>query len=78
MDWAVEAPTALDPEVIRDWNIFVDEQYDYRSRAFALTRLKPFLGETAYMDYLKRLLDGEIDKRALSPMPTEIRIVPLQ
>lgn len=78
MDWTVEAPATLDPEVIRDWNIFVDGQYDYRSRSFALIRLKPVLGETAYRDYLKRLLDGEIDKRALTPMPTEIRIVPQQ
>ena len=78
MDWAVEAPATLDPEVIRDWNIFVDEQYDYGSRSFALTRLKPVLGEPAYRNYLKRLLDGEIDKRALPPMPTEIQIVPLQ
>ena len=75
MDWEVEAPATLDPVVIRDWNIFVDEQYDYRSRSFALTRLKPVLGETAYMDYLERLLDGKISKRTMSPMPTGITVV---
>ena len=78
MDWSVEVPATLDPEVIRDWNIFVDEQYDYRTRSLALTRLKPALGETSYKDYLSWLLDDRIDKRALSPMPTEIQIVPLQ
>lgn len=78
MDWSVEVPATLDPEVIRDWNIFVDEQYDYRTRSLALTRLKTVLGETSYKDYLSWLLDDRIDKRALSPMPTEIQIVPLQ
>ena len=78
MDWSVEVPATLDPEVIRDWNIFVDEQYDYRTRSLALTRLKPALGETSYKGYLSWLLDDRIDKRTLSPMPTEIKIVPLQ
>lgn len=76
MDWSVEVPATLDPEVIRDWNIFVDEQYDYRSRALALTRLKSVLGETSYKDYLSWLWDDRIDKSTLSPMPTKIRIVP--
>ena len=78
MTWIVETPATLDPEVIRDWNIFVDEQYDYRNRVLALSRLKPVLGETACRDYFNRLLDGKVDKTTLPPMPTEIRVVPQQ
>ena len=74
MDWEIEMPATLDPEVICDWNIFVDEQYDYRNRVLALSRLKPVLGETACRDYFNMLLDGKADKMTLSPMPTAITV----
>ena len=78
MDWIIEAPFPMDYDAIRNWNIFVNERYDYLTRMQALMYLKAFMNDSAYRKYCQLLLDGKVNRNDTPILPTSISVRPQQ
>ena len=76
MAWTVEAPSDLNPNTIRDWNIYTDNRYDCLTRLLALNRLETVLGKEEYQKRFQEFFNQkEVRGHRIVP---EMRIIPEQ
>lgn len=76
MGWRIELFSLCTPELLRDWNLAVDDRYDFLARFYALFRLRSAIGASAYRTLAGQLIQGK--PLSLSRFPTAaIRLEPL-
>lgn len=57
--WNAEIFSLCTPDLLRDWNLVANEQFDFYARIHALYRLKPAIGVEAYNTLIKKLYAEE-------------------
>lgn len=64
--WTLTVSPLFCGEMLRDWNIMVNNGYDYLSRVAAAGRLSQFYGKNRCRNYLKLLLNDQLNKAPVS------------
>ena len=63
--WILTASPLCSGKLLRDWNIMVNNRYDYLSRAAAAARLSQYCGAERCRTYLQKLLNDQLRKKAV-------------
>ena len=76
MAWTLEIPYLSSPDALRDWDIFTNELYDYRTRMQALCRLRPYLDRENFENLFSLFLNGKTGRNGMPAMSREFKVEP--